>query len=175
MQNCLGEINLTYCLIYLNNVIVFLQTAEEHIHCLCIVFDQFREHNLKLKPSKCNFFRDKIAYLAHWVLKDGVHPSDLNLKAIMECAPPQTSMEVLALLGLVGHYRRFIKGFAWIAQPLSKYLTGKGASRKSEWVSLTEGAMKAFEALKQLCMTAFWLLLTTPNHSCCRLMHLRRD
>ena len=65
MQNCLGELNLIYCLIYLDNIVVFLHTAEEHLHCLCVVFDQFREHNLKLKPSKCNFFKEEITYLAH--------------------------------------------------------------------------------------------------------------
>ena len=65
MQNCLGELNLTYCLIYLDNIVVFSQTAEEHLHHLCFIFDQFREHNLKLKPSKCSFFREEITYLAH--------------------------------------------------------------------------------------------------------------
>ena len=68
--------------------------------------------------------------------------------------PPQTYAEVHAFLGLVGHYRRFIKGFACIAQPLSEYLAGEGASRKSECVSHTEDALKAFEALKQAFMTA---------------------
>ena len=67
---------------------------------------------------------------------------------------PQTYTEVCAFLGLVGHYRRFIKGFACIAQPLKNHLTGEGASRKSEWVSLSEDALKAFKALKQACMTA---------------------
>ena len=137
VTTCLGKLNLTYCLIYLNNIIVFAWMAEEHLHHLCIIFDQFREHNLKLKPSKCNFFRDEIIYLAHWVLKDGACPSNTNLKVIAECTPLQTYMEVHAFLGLVGHYQRFIKGFACIAQPLSEYLTGEGASRKSEWVSLT--------------------------------------
>ena len=56
MQNCLGELNMIYCLIYLDNLVIFLHTAEEHLHCLHVVFDQFRKHNLKLKPSKCNFF-----------------------------------------------------------------------------------------------------------------------
>ena len=66
-------------------------------------------------------------------------------------------MGVHAFLGLVDHYRRLNKWFTWIAQPLSEYLTGEGASRKSEWVSLTEGAMKAYEALKQACVTALIL------------------
>ena len=61
---------------------------------------------------------------------------------------------MLAFLGLVGHYRRFIKGFTCIAQPLNDHLTGEGASRKSEHVLLSEGALKAFEALKQACMVA---------------------
>ena len=56
--------------------------------------------------------------------------------------------QVHAFLSLVGHYRRFIKGFTCIAQPLSEYLTREGASRKSEWVSLTVDALKAFKVLK---------------------------
>ena len=67
---------------------------------------------------------------------------------------PQTYTEVLAFLSLVGHCRRFIKGFSCIAQPFNEHLTGEGASRKSEWVSLSEDAVKAFKALKQMCMTA---------------------
>ena len=154
MQNCQGELNLIYCLIYFDAIVIFSHTAEEHLHHLCIVFDQFKEHYLKLKPSNCNFFKDKITYLAHWVSKDGVNPVIQNLKAILECALPQTYIEVHAFLGLVGHYRRFIKGIAHIAQPLNEHLAGEGASRKLEWVSLSEGALKAFEALKQTCMTA---------------------
>ena len=67
--------------------------------------------------------------------------------------PPETYTEVYAFLGLVGHYWWFIKGFACIAWSLSKYLAGEGASRKSEQVLLTEDALRAFEVLKQVCMT----------------------
>ena len=59
MQNCIGELNLIYCLIYLDNLIVFLQTAEEHLHQLHVVFDWLREYNLKLKPLKCSLFRKR--------------------------------------------------------------------------------------------------------------------
>ena len=90
IQNCLGELNLIYCLIYLDDIVVFLHTAEEYLHWLHAVFDQFREHNLKLKPMKCNFFKEEITYLEHWVSKDGVWPSNLNWKATTECVPPQT-------------------------------------------------------------------------------------
>ena len=63
MQNCLGELNLIYCLIYLDDIIAFSQTAEEPLHQLCMVFDQFWEYNLKLKPSKCSLFKEVINYL----------------------------------------------------------------------------------------------------------------
>ena len=76
--------------------------------------------------------------------KQGVWPSDANLKAIIECAPPQTYMEQF-------HYRQFINGFAQIAQQLNEHLAREGASRKSEWVSLSEDALEAFQALKQAC------------------------
>ena len=148
MQNCLSELNLIYCLIYLDDIIVFLQMAEEHLHRLHVVFDWFREYNLKLKSSKCSLFKEEIKYLVHWVSKRGVQPSNLNLRAIAECALPQTYTEIWAFLGLVGHYRQFIKGFAHITQLLNGLFSGEGASRKLEWVLLPEDAMRAFDALK---------------------------
>ena len=88
------------------------------------------------------------------MLKEGVQPSDINVKAMAEYAPPQTYTEIGAFLGLVGHYRQFIKGVTRIAQPLNEHLAGEGASRKSEQVSLSEEALEAFEALKQACMNS---------------------
>ena len=157
MQNCIGELNFIYCLIYLDNLIMFLQTAEEHLHCLCLVFNPLRENNLKLKPLKCSLFREEINYLAHKVSKAGVCPGNINVKAIAEYAPLQTYSEIRAFLGHVGHYRRFIKGFAQIAQPLNEHLTGEGACRKLEQVSLSQGTLKAFEMLKQACMNSLVL------------------
>ena len=87
IQNCMGQLKLICCLIYLDDLIMFLQTTEEHLHQLHVVFDQFREYTVKLKPSKCSLFKEEINYLAHQVSnKQGVRPSDPNLKAIAECA-----------------------------------------------------------------------------------------
>ena len=85
------------------------------------------------------------------------------MKAIAEYAPLQTYTKIRAFLGLVGHYRHFIKGFAQIAQPLNEHLAGEGACRKSEQVSLSEGALKAFEMLKQACMNS--LVLTFADYT----------
>ena len=88
MQNCLGKLNLIYCHIYLDDIIVFSQTTEENLHRLHMVFNRFHEYNLKLKLSKCSLFKEEIEYLAHPVSKQGTRPSDLNLMAIAECALP---------------------------------------------------------------------------------------
>ena len=69
VQNCMGELNFIYCLIYLDDLIMFSQMAEEHLHRLHVVFDWLREYNLKLKPLKCNLFKEEINYLVHQVSK----------------------------------------------------------------------------------------------------------
>ena len=117
MQNCLGELNLTYCLIYLDDVIVFSDTPDEHLWRMRVVFDHLRKHGLKLKPSKCEVFKLEINYLAHHVSQKGVLPSKKNLESIAQCPPPDTYTKVKSFVGLVGHYRCFIKGFAKIAAP----------------------------------------------------------
>ena len=132
MQNFLGKLNLTYCLIYLDDMIVFSKTEEEHLQHLCVVFSHFWEHNLKLKSIKCKFFWDEIYYLAHYISREGVRPSKENLKTVAKFIPPQTYREIQAFLGLVGHYQWFLKGFACIVQTLHEHPSGKGASKKSE-------------------------------------------
>ena len=131
MQNCLRKLNLICCLIYLDNVIVFLKVEEEHLQCLQIVFNCFREHNLRIKPTKCKFFKNEINYMAHHVSREGVLPSKENLKAVVKFVPPQIYTEIPAFLGLMGHYQQFIKGFTCIAQPMHEHLSGEGASKKN--------------------------------------------
>ena len=115
MQNTLGELKLMYCVIYLDNVIIFGHTEEEHLKCLRVVFERFWEFNLKLKPSKCSLFQSEIMYLAHHILRQGILLSHDNVWAIEEFPMPETYMQVCTFCGLVGHYCRFIKGFTNIA------------------------------------------------------------
>ena len=154
MLNCLGELNLTYCLIYLDDVIVFSHTEEEHLERMRVIFDRLREHGLKLKPSKCEVFKTEINYLAHHVSKKGVQPSKKNLESIAQCPPPDTYTKVKSFVGLVGHYRHFIKGFARIAAPLYDLTSGENKDKKSERVDLPTEALEAFEHLKAACLQA---------------------
>ena len=114
MQNTLGKLNLTYCVIYLDDVIIFSR-MEEHPQRLHVVLERFHEFNLKLKPSKCLFFQNEIVYLVHHVSKEGIHPSRENVWAVEDFPMPETFMQVHVLCGLAGHYRHFIKGFTNIA------------------------------------------------------------
>ena len=160
MLNCLGELNLTYCLIYLDDVIIFSRTEEKHLERMCVVFNRLREHGLKLKPSKCEVFRMEINYLAHHVSKEGVLPSKKNLEAIAQCPPPDTYTKVKSFVGLVGHYRRFIKGFANIAAPLYDLTSGENKDKKSEHLDLPLKAHEAFDRLKAACLQAPILAFT---------------
>ena len=72
MENCLGDLNLNWCIIYLDDVIIFSKTSKEHIQRLRGVFQKLWEAGLKLKPSNCEFFRTRISYLSHIVSKDGI-------------------------------------------------------------------------------------------------------
>ena len=102
MQNCLGELNLTYCLIFLDDVIVYSKMPAEHLQRMRVIFDHLRTHGLKLKPSKCELFKTEINYLAHHVSKARVLPSKKNLVLIAECAPPTTYTGIKSFVSLVG-------------------------------------------------------------------------
>ena len=154
MQNCLGELKLTYCLIYLDDVIVFSDMPDEHLQRMRVVFNRLREHCLKLKPSKCEVFKSEINYLAHHVSWKGVLPSKKNLESIAQCPPLDTYTKVKSFVGLVGHYRRFIKGFAKIAAPLYNLTSGDNKDKKSEHVDLSPEAREAFDHLKAACLQA---------------------
>ena len=75
IQKCLGELNLEYFLIYLDDAVVFSKMEKKHLKCLFIVCDHFWEPNLRLKPAKCEFFQDEINYLAHHVSKGACGPA----------------------------------------------------------------------------------------------------
>jgi hypothetical protein len=154
MQNCLGELNLNYCLIYLDDIVIFSRTARGHIQRLRVVLERLREHGFKLKPQKCNLFCSEVEYLGHLVTAAGAKPSARNIAAIVGVPVPATVTDVRSFLGLANHYRRFVKGFAKIARPLIELTSGPNAGLKNAPVALDDKAMAAFEELKRALITA---------------------
>ena len=94
-------------------------------------------------------FKTEINYLTHHVSKRGVLPSKKNLEAIAQCPPPDTYTKVKSFVGLVGHYRHFIKGFANI-----DLTSGENKDEKSEHLDLPQEAHEAFDCLKAACLQA---------------------
>ena len=112
MQNCLGELNLSFAMVYLDDVIVYLEMPEDHLTWLQAVFDHFAHHRLKLKPSKCHFFKEEITYLGHEISAKGMLPGQKGIEEIAQMGSPTMYTGVRKFIGAIGYFRCFIKNFA---------------------------------------------------------------
>ena len=148
MECVLRGLTWRVCLIYLDDVIVFSKTFEEHLANLRLVFTRFRAAGIKLKPSKCHFGRTEVPYLGHIVSKDGVRPDPDKIRAVQEFPVPRNVHEVRSFLGLANYYRKFVKDFCQLAAPLHQ-LTSKKVQFK--W---TEESNAAFQTLKAALVSA---------------------
>ena len=153
MQRCFGDEALQSLLIYLDDIIVYSSTFEEHLHRLELVFSRLQTHGLKLKPSKCDFFRTEVRYLGHLVVAgEGVQPDPDKVAAVKDWPEPTTVTELRAFLGFTGFFRKFIRGYSNVTAPLLTYL--KGTSHKGKVkcggkkIELDEPARLAVQALK---------------------------
>ena len=118
MECVLRGLNWQIALIYLDDVLVYSKTFEEHLQHLRLVFDRFRAAGLKLKPSKCHFGQSKVNYLGHVITPDGLQPDPAKIKAVQEYPVPSSVKDIRAFMGLANYYRKFVKNFAKIASPL---------------------------------------------------------
>ena len=130
MENCLGDLNLSWCVVYLDDIIVFGKSPEEQLSRLTAVFEKLRKAKLKLKPSKCNFFKQSISYLGHIVSKDGIATDPSKVEDVKKWPKPKTLNDLRSFLGFVGYYRKFIKNFSSIAKPLNDLLQGIDNTKK---------------------------------------------
>lgn len=122
MEECLGDLHLQICLIYLDDLIIFSDSYEEHLRRLERVLHRLRECGLKLSPRKCKFFQRKVVYLGYMVSSDGISPDPGKIDKVMHWPKPKTPEDVRSFLGFAGYYRKFVKDFAKIARPLNELL-----------------------------------------------------
>ena len=104
---------------YLDDIINFSRTAEEHLDHIRQVIKKLQNAQLLMKLSKCYFFAKEIQYFGHILSTKGIRPLPLKTQAINMMHPPKTAKQVCALIGLVGYYRKFIKNLAKLAKPLT--------------------------------------------------------
>ena len=158
MHDCLGELNMNWCIVYLDDIIIFSNTKEEHLKRLESVFQKLCTAGLKLKPSKCFFFKEEIEYLGHVVSGKGISTNPKKIEAVLISWPtPRTVYDVRSFLGFVGYYRRFIKNFSRITKPIREVITGlenqsKRAAKKT-YIEWTDAADVAFENLTTMCVS----------------------
>ena len=165
MSRVLHGLEWKVCLIYIDDIIVFSKTFDEHLSRLSLVFNRLREANLKLKPSKCHFARRSVKFLGFLVSSEGVSPDPDKLAVVKSFPIPRNVKDVRSFLGLCNYYRRFVEGFAQIASPLN-HLTRKNVS-----FAWTSDCDLAFNKLKnRLCSPP---ILTYPDFT--RPFHLYTD
>ena len=115
MENCLGDLHLNWCIIYLDDIIVYSKTPKEHLKRLEAVFGKISKASLKLKLSKCEFFKPEITYLGHVVSSKGIATDPKKIRAIQQWPRPTTVTEVRRFTGLTNYYRKFIHGYTRVA------------------------------------------------------------
>ena len=154
MESCLGDLHLNWCIIYLDDIIVFSEMPKEHIKRLRGVFSKLVRAGLKLKPKKCEFFKSRISYLGHIVSSSGIETDPRKVKAVKMWTIPKTVTNVRSFLGFTNYYRRFIKDYAKVAGPLNALISVENASKKKSLIEWSNDCQKAFDELKKLCTSA---------------------
>ena len=132
-----------FVVVYIDDILVYSKTFEDHMKHLKIVFGILQKANLMIKLKKCKFCEQNIEFLGHIVGKDGLKPEPGKIDKVKELKAPTNVKGVRSILGLYSYYRKFIKNFSKIAKPLNQLL------KKDEKFQWTEEHQKAFEILKQ--------------------------
>ena len=157
MHDCLGELNMNWCILYLDDIIIFSDTKEEHLKRLEAVFQKLCAAGLELKPSKCFFFREEIEYLGHVVSGKGISTNPKKIEAVSKWPTPKTVYDVRSFLDFVRYYRRFIKNFSRITKPIREVIIGlenqSKRTAKKTYIELSDAADAAFEHLKTMCVS----------------------
>ena len=132
MERCMGDKHLKECLIFLDDILVYSKTFEEHIERLHAVFSKLAEHKLKLKPSKCELFKSSVTYLGHIISSQGICTDPDKTNTVSNWPAPTNVKELREFLGFAGFYRRYIQHFSQIVEPLTYLLKGQYSTQRKQ-------------------------------------------
>ena len=132
-----------YCFVYLDDIIIFGSTIQQHNENLAIVLQRLKELGLKIQPDKCEFLKPELEYLGHVITHEGIKPNPKKISAVKDFKIPKTPTDVKSFLGLAGYYRKFIKNFSKLAKPLTDL------TKKDNPFRWTETQQTSLDTLKE--------------------------
>jgi len=160
MEECLGDYNMKICVIYLDDLIIFSDTFEEHLERLHLILQRLRECGIKLSSEKCFFLKKKVKFLGHVISENGIETDPDKIEKIKNYPTPSNPDELCSYLAFCGYYRKYVKDFAKVIRPLSDLLPPTSTKKRNKWKEKTfnwkwdEEHQETFDKLKEL--------LTTP-------------
>lgn len=161
MSQVLRALNWKHVLCYIDDILVFSKTFDEHLSHLAQVFQRLRNAKLTLKPDKCHFAVARVIYLGHVISKSGIGVDPSKTDAVRTFPTPKNQRDVRSFLGLANFYRRFVKDFSKIATPLNRLL-----QKECQFI-WTDLCQDAFDKLKQALITAPMLHYPNLNDQFC--------
>jgi hypothetical protein len=148
-----------FCIVYLDDILIYSRTREEHTTHILQVLDRLEQFQLFAKQSKCSFYQDRVEFLGFIISRDGISMDPERVKAIEEWPPPESIHDIQVFLGFANFYRRFIEGYSRITAPITALLKG-GQTTPFHW---TEPAAAAFAQLKSAFSLAGFLAHWEPQ------------
>lgn len=153
LDDILRELIGKICFVYIDDIIIFGKDEKSHAENIKKVFQTLESANMKIQLDKCSFFKQEVEFLGFIVSRDGIKTNPKKVEAILNFPIPKTLKELRSFLGLSGYYRRFVRGYADVAKPLTSLLRGeegripKTASSQIP-VTLDVSAVEAFNELR---------------------------
>lgn len=160
--------HLPFCVVYLDDILIFSKTPEEHVSHVKQVLEVLTQHQYLLKLKKCDFFKKEVLYLGHVISADGIKPDPKKVEAIINYPVPTTVHSLRSFMGLVNWFHRSLQDLAKLAGPLTDLLAGPNVSRRKSAATdithrWTPACTTAFEAIKHALATAAVLKLPDLN------------
>jgi hypothetical protein len=110
-----------FVVVFIDDILIYSKTEEEHEEHLRLVLQKLREHQLYVKFSKCDFWLKEVSFLRHIITDGGISVDPAKVEDVLKWKPPRTVKEIRSFLGLAGYYRRFIEGFSKTVKPSPPY------------------------------------------------------
>lgn len=160
MNNVLSDCLNRFALVYLDDVLVYSKSAEEHQQHVRHVLELFRKNKLIANLKKCEFGKRELEFLGYRISDSGILPGVAKVKAIREWPRPSNVQEVRQFVGLAQHFRKFCPGFASVVAPLTDLTRGTGPKKRS--IQWSPDCERSFEKVKQLLTSAPCLQMPNP-------------